>query len=700
MSSITFAAADRLWLLTTPNTAYALRLADDDTPHHVYWGPALESDDVRSLLAARNRWVSSFETQAGPDELVVTSGARFGPPSLAVRYADGTSAVEWTYEGHDIDADHLAVRLADRDYPLSVTLHYRVHPDSDVIERWTTVRNTSDDDPVELLRLDSANWTMPARPDYRVSHVTGGWSAECQLERVPVPVAETVFTSRRGITSHHANPWLMLDAGDAGETHGEVWSAALAWSGSWRITLHRDPIGQVSWTGGFGHDGTAWRLGPGESLDTPVFAAAYTNGGFGAASRTWHAYTRAHVLRHADELRPVLYNSWEATGFAVDEPGQLKLAAVAADIGVELFVMDDGWFGARRDDHAGLGDWVPYEGAFPNGLRPLADEVRKLGMAFGLWVEPEMVNPDSDLYRAHPDWVLHMRNRRRTELRNQLVLNFGRPDVVDWALDWLDRLVTENAIDYLKWDMNRPFTEAGWPGHPNPDRLWIDHTRGVYHIMERLRAKHPGLRIESCSGGGGRTDLGILAYTDQVWTSDNTDAADRIEIQRGFSQVYPAQVMAAWVTDCPNPLTTRTVPLEFRFHVAMAGALGVGGDLSTWSARDLLVAHGLVARYKEIRATVQHGHQFRLAHGPALTAVAYVSSSADDVVVFGWRITEAFGRPATTLVRVPGLAPAARYRDERDGTVHSGASLLAHGIDLALPPGDHASVLIRLHRLP
>ncbi len=358
--------------------------------------------------------------------------------------------------------------------------------------------------------------------------------------------------------------------------------------------------------------------------------------------------------------------------------------------------MDDGWFGARRDDHAGLGDWQPYPGAFPNGVRPLADEVHKLGMDFGLWVEPEMVNPDSDLYRAHPDWVLYMANRRRTTLRHQLVLNFGRPDVAEWALDWLDRLVVDNEIDYLKWDMNRPFTEAGWPGHADPDRLWIDHTRGVYRIMDRLRANRPALRIEACSGGGGRADLGILAYTDQVWTSDNTDAADRIAIQHGYSQLYPAQTMAAWVTDCPNPLTSRTTPLVFRFHVAMAGALGVGGNLSTWSADDLAVATDLVTTYKAIRPTVQHGRQYRLAHGPTLTSVAYVAD--DEVVVFGWRISAAFGHPPT-LVRLAGIDADARYSDERTGTVHTGATLLARGIDLALPPGDHASALIRLHRL-
>jgi alpha-galactosidase len=319
-------------------------------------------------------------------------------------------------------------------------------------------------------------------------------------------------------------------------------------------------------------------------------------------------------------------------------------------------------------------------------------------MAFGLWVEPEMVNPDSDLYRAHPDWVLHQDNRRRTTLRDQLVLNFGRPDVAAWALDWLDRLVTDNALDYLKWDCNRPFTEPGWPGHTDQDRLWIEHTRGVYRIMARLRANHPGLRIEACSGGGGRTDLGILAYTDQVWTSDNTDAADRIAIQHGYSQIYPAQTMAAWVTDCPNPCTARTTPLLFRCHVAMAGALGIGGDLTTWSEQDRALAAALVGTYREIRPTVQQGTQYRLVHGPALTVVEYVAADGSEAVVFGWRITEPFGhRPV--LTRLTGLDPVGTYRDDRTDTVHTGATLQSSGIDLGLPAGDHTSVLIRLRRV-
>jgi alpha-galactosidase len=698
MSSVEFAAAQRLWLLTTPRSAYALCLADDDSPVHVYWGAPLSLAEATALPVSTPHLISSFETLPEPDELAVEAGPRFGPPSLAVRYADGTGAVEWSYLGYDVEGNHLAVRLADRQYPLTVTLHYRVHEDSDVIERWTTVTNTGADERITLLRLDSGAWTAPALPDYRVSYVAGGWSNETQLHRGPVPVAETVFTSRRGITSHQANPWLMIDGGTAVEEYGEVWSAALAWSGSWRISLHRDPTNRVTWTGGFGHEGVTWHLEPGESLETPVFAGLYTRDGFGGTSRAWHDHVHRHVLPHPDELRPVLYNSWEATQFDVDEPGQRQLAEIAAELGVELFVMDDGWFGARRTDEAGLGDWQPYPGAFPNGLRPLVDDVHKLGMRFGLWVEPEMVNPDSDLYRAHPDWVLHQANRRRTTLRNQLVLNFGRPDVAAWALDWLDRIVSDNEIDYLKWDCNRPFTEAGWPGHGDADRLWIDHTRGVYQIMERLRANHPGLRIESCSGGGGRVDLGVLRYTDEVWTSDNTDAVDRIAIQHGFSQVYPAQTMSAWVTDVPNPFTARSVPLRFRFHVAMAGVLGVGGSLPAWSADDRELATDLIALYKDIRPTVQLGRQYRLVFGTPLTVVEYVASDGGQVVVFGWRVTEPFGhRPHP--VRLAGLDPAARYEDERTGTVHTGATLHERGLDLALPPGDHVSTVIRLRRV-
>jgi alpha-galactosidase len=312
-----------------------------------------------------------------------------------------------------------------------------------------------------------------------------------------------------------------------------------------------------------------------------------------------------------------------------------------------------------------------------------------------------MVNPDSDLYRAHPDWVLHMRNRHRTELRHQLVLNFARPDVAEWAHGWLDELVGTNEIDFLKWDMNRPFTEAGWPdGGDDPDRLWLHYVDNVYAVLDRLRANHPRLRIQTCSGGGGRVDLGILRRTDEVWPSDNTDALDRLSIQYGYGQIYPAVTMAAWVTDVPNLQTGRTVPLRFRFHVAMAGALAIGGNIPQWTDDELAEATRLVAQYKRIRSVVQHGglHRLRPPDSDGLSASQYVATDGSESVVFCWLPARHFGRAPAT-VRLRGLDPAARYRDEATGDVHHGAVLLGHGLRPLLPPGDHASAVVHLVRI-
>ncbi|MFJ6572639.1 alpha-galactosidase [Streptomyces sp. NPDC091292] len=682
MPAVTFDAPSRTYLLTTPTTAYALRIDEDDTPRTLHWGPRITLAQAASLPLSTGE-SSSFASRGG-EELGVEGGARFGVPSLQLRYADGTGGTEWRHLGHGVGDGTLDIRLADRHYPVEVTLHYRVFDDSEVIERRVTVRHTGTGGPVELLRADSAAWTLPQRAGYRLSHAVGQWCGETQLRRVEAPVAETVFTSRRGVSSHHANPWLMADAGDADETHGEVWSTALSWSGSWRITAQRTPDGFLSWTGGAGHEGTRVTLRSGETWRTPAFSGVYSPDGFGGVSRAWHAHIAAHVLPLPDEVRPVVYNSWEATGWDLTEQGQFGLARAAADLGVELFVMDDGWFGSRTSDRAGLGDWRPNPARFPEGLAPLADEVHRLGMRFGLWVEPEMVNPDSDLYREHPDWVLHMPHRTRTLLRHQLVLNFAREDVADWAHKWLDRLLTEHEIDFLKWDMNRAFTEAGRPGHPDPDRLWHDHVHAVYGLMDRLRADHPGLRIEACAGGGGRADLGMMARSDQIWISDNTDAVDRLAIQHGYSQLYPARTMSAWVTDSPNTNTARTAPLRFRFHSAMAGVLGLGGDLLRWSPSERAEARGLVARYKEIRPVVQFGAQYRHPE-----AVQYATE--DEHVVIAW------GAPRR--LRLAAVDTAARYRDDVSGTVYDGAVLRGTGLPLDLPAGDLPSMLVRLERI-
>lgn len=715
MADAQFDAERGLLLLATAGTSYVAALTDAHGPPDalvgVYHGPLVgldAADDIARLDRRPPPRARGFESELdGREEYPVAGGVRFGLPALSVTLGSGVRAVEWQFRGHRThaaDGAHtVELDFGDRAFPLTVTLAYRVHDDSDVVERWTAVTHTAGaGEAVDLHRVDSAAYRMPHLDGYRLSHLVGRWGAETQLRRAELPVGETVLTSRHGVSSHHANPWYAIDDGTATEDSGVVHSGALAWSGSWRIAVQRLPSGRVQVLGGFGHEGFGpYRLAPGETLTTPVFASLYSTGGFGAASRAWHAYTLAHVLPRADEVRPVLYNSWEATLFDVNQANQEKLAERAARLGAELFVVDDGWFGARTSDHAGLGDWTVNTDRFPDGLGPLIARVRALGMDFGIWVEPEMVNPDSDLYRAHPDWVYHFPDRTRHEMRHQLVLNVARPDVAEWMYEQLHTLLSDNDISFVKWDMNRPFTEAGWPAEgSNPDRLWLDHVHHLHAVLDRLREAHPTVAFESCSGGGGRVDLGILARTDQVWTSDNTDGSDRLVIQHGFSQLYPARVMTCWVTDVPNFLTSRSVSLRYRFHAAMCGVLGVGGDLSQWTDAELAEAAELVDTYKRIRPVVQHGHQYRLSPPESgLTVVEYVSAAGDEAVVFGFLETGRFGeRPAP--VRLAGLDPAARYVVvDGDDQVLSGAALMHHGLPLDLA-GTNASELIHLVAVP
>jgi len=672
----------RGWALQGPASTYAVVLNKHGDLVQRYWGPRLPEESLTALAEdERVRWNSSFQRPSEvEDELPVDGGHRWSVPSLQVRFPGEVRSLVMRFRGADIADDDtvLQLQLSDVEYQLAVTLEYRVRPDTDVLERRVIVRNDSDQTAV-ILRADSGNWLIPDQDEYRISTATGYWGAETQLRRTTLSVGEQVLTSRQGVTGHGANPWVMVDDGTAQERYGQVRAIALAWSGSWRLTAQRRPEGQVSVTAGFGHEGLQWPLEPGAVLETPSVFGVYTAGGFEAASQAWHAFIRGHILPHPDEDRPVLYNSWEATGFDIDEAKEIELAEQAAALGVELYVMDDGWFGDRADDHAGLGDWHPRRDKFPGGLESLARRVRALGMRFGIWVEPEMVNPDSDLYRRHPDWVLHWPQRPRSERRYQLVLNFARDDVREWAGNWLDELVTTTRLDYLKWDMNRPFTEAGWPGTEGQDRLWIEHVRGVYSIMDTLRARHPQLRVESCASGGARVDLEILRRTDQVWTSDNTDALDRQRIQHGFGQLYPAGVMGAWVTDAVNLMTNRQVPLSYRFDVAMAGALGIGADIRTWSDEERAYAAKRIAQYKQIRSTIQRGRQHRLGGIPGrdYSAIQYIDDHR--VVVFQYEPHRTLSSAPRRLTLV-GLDPEAWYVDAATGERHHGTLLMTRGI--------------------
>ncbi|GAA3842499.1 alpha-galactosidase [Streptomyces phyllanthi] len=682
----------RTWLLSGPTSSYALSLTEDDSLLHLHWGPRIELADAEELAGRPLPPYRGFESQLdGQEEYPVEGGPRFVRPALSVR-TDEVRGTEWAFHAYEVEDDELRLRFTD--HGLGITLHYRMR--HDVVERWVTLANEGP--VVEVLRADSATWTLPLREDWRLSLLHGRWAAESRLVRTDLTYGEKVIGSRRGHTGHQHLPWVALDTEGATEERGEVYGCALGWSGSWRICVAQLPDARVQITGGAGYDDSGLlRLATGESYTTPVFAGLWSDGGHGGASRAWHAYQREYVIPDADRDRPVLYNSWEATEFDISEDQQRELARRAAAMGVELFVVDDGWFGKRTSDRAGLGDWTPNPDRFPAGLKPLADDVHALGMQFGIWVEPEMVNPDSDLYRAHPDWVQFQPGRKRTELRNQLVLNLARGDVQEYLWEKLDDLLSSAPVDYVKWDFNRAFTDAGWPGEPYPQKLWVEHVHAFYKLLDRLRAAHPGVAFESCSGGGGRIDLGVMARTDQVWTSDNTDPLDRLAIQHGFSQIHPARVMAAWVTDSPNTqLNGRVSSLRLRFVSAMAGVLGVGGDLTTWSEEELAEAREWVGLYKEIRPVVQRGDLYRL-RPPAggLSAVQYVLG--DEVVVLAWLQAQHYGEPAAPL-RLRGLDSAESYECRETGEVHRGAVLLHHGLPTGLR-GDFDATVIRLRRI-
>lgn len=725
---IHFNPATKTFNLILKTSYYAFQVNPGSCLVHLGWG-ARAGDPHQTLLISGAPGfvdagsVSSFEQQTRRDELIVFGDVNYHEVTLKASFAALPSHLQpgeaphlpirdarLRYVGHEIVTDAqpglapqhglpalmqtpretLRVTLQDPVQPLRVQLCYRLTPEHDVIERWCELEHTGATD-APAITLETCGFATLHLPNgcAELTSVAGGWANEFNIQREQLPVGLRIIEGRSVQTSHATNPFFMLNTpGQAGEEIGTVYFGALAYSGAWRIALERLPTLDVRVHAGYNPFDFELKLAPGEKHTTPAIACGVSDAGLGGASRRLHAFTRERVLpRPPREMpdRPVLYNSWEATYFNLSVAGQTELARKAASSGVELFCVDDGWFGARRSDNAGLGDWVVSRDTFPDGLMPLIDEVRRLGMKFGLWVEPEMVNPDSDLYRAHPDWVLHFAGRPRSEARNQLILDFGRPEVVAHIHDVLDALLTEYPIDFIKWDMNRNSSE---PGSAAGKLIWLKHVEGVYHLMDSLRRKHPNTDIQSCSGGGGRIDLGIMARTDQVWTSDNTDAMDRIRIQEGYSLAYPARAMESWVTHAMNHLTRRHSTLGLRFDVAMRGALGIGSSLNEMSGDELAEYASHIAFYKRIRNVVQNGDLYRLQclndHGASIIEYALPDGSE---AVYSVAVREhhvGLQRPPALL---NGLKADATYGvyDRHDAEVlrASGYELMTLGI-----PGD------------
>ena len=634
-----------------------------------------------------------------PYEFRAWGGLNFVEPDLKITFPDGNRDLALRYVSHKIEPTRLTVTTKDISRDVFVDLIYTVDPKTGVIGRNSVISNKTNA-PLVIEQAASATWSLPHGSEYNLSYLSGRWAAEWQLHQQTIGDGTTVLESRRGSTGQQNNPWFAISRGatpNPDEEAGEVWFGALAWSGSWRINIERNQVHDIRVTGGYNPFDFAYPLAPGGQLSTPVFYAGYAGHGIGEASRIFHRFQITQILpqRPTPKLRPVIYNSWEATEFAVDEPGQMALAEKAARIGVERFIMDDGWFGQRSSDHLGLGDWYVNKEKFPNGLKPLIDKVHALKMDFGLWVEPEMVNPNSDLYRAHPDWILNFTGRPRSEARNQDVLNLARPDVRAYVFHFLDDLLNKNDIAFLKWDYNRNWSEPGWPqvgSDSNAQKsIYVEYVRSLYGILAELRAKHPKVEIQSCSSGGGRVDLGILGVTDEVWPSDNTDPFDRLEIQDGFTYAYTPQVMTAWVTDSPYWRPVGVTSTAYRFLVSMQGGLGVGSNLNHWTEDDFSVATNLIAAYKTIRQTVQQGSLYRLISprkGSEYSVTESVSTDRNQAVVFAFLHTTELNEPfprtylrGLDAARIYKVVPIYGSAAKNTPEAASGAYWMEHGIE-------------------
>jgi alpha-galactosidase len=702
------------------NSTYAFGVNERGELQTLYWGGRISPRDNVPPAQSNPEWASfdsSYTTT--PQEYASWGAGLFTEPALKVTLADGNRDLVLHFvKATPNGAQSLEILLKDISREVYVTLHYSIDSETGILARSASMENR-EKQPIVIDQAAAAQWTLPPSR-YTLNYLTGRWAGEWTLNQEPIQAGTRVIESRRGSTSHQANPWFAIsrDASQdsagpavADEEHGEVWFGALAWSGSWRFTIERDQLDSVRVTGGFNPFDFGYKLKPGEHLETPIFYGGYSDHGLGGASRLLHSFENAHILPQAPDPkpRPVIYNSWEATELKVDEPGQVVLAEKAASIGVDRLVMDDGWFGQRKTDHASLGDWYVNPEKFPHGLKPLIDKVHALGMDFGLWVEPEMVNPDSDLYRKHPDWVLNFPGRPRSEQRNQLILNLARTDVRDYVEGFLDKLLTENDIAFLKWDYNRNWSEPGWNQLPVDEqrRVYVDFTRNLYSILSELRKKHPKIEIESCSGGGGRVDLGILRYTDEVWPSDNTDPFDRLSMQDGFSYAYTPQIMMAWVTDSPHWLNGRATSLTYRMLSSMQGSLGIGANLNHWTAEDFATAKRLIAAYHSVQRTIVRGDLYRLISprgDSKFSATETVSPDKRQAVVFAFSHSTQEGR-GFPLLQLQGLDPDAEYQLTwiegkarlETPTSASGAWWMRHGLQLDLR-GDFQAAVFRLDR--
>ena len=726
--SIHFDNQAKLLTLTTARSDYQMRIDELGDLLHLHYGGRVGAQDMSFQIRGYDcgfsgnpyelRLDRGYSLDRLPQEYSSFGVGDYRLHSVAAVNGDGSRCASFRYVSHEIargkyaipglpavydnggEAETLTVTLRDDATGLTLLLRYGVFAALDVITRSAEFVNGGDQ-PITLTKAASVCLDLPAG-GWDLLHFHGRHCLERQPERAPIGHCITTVGSKRGMSSHHHNPFVIVCDHDATEEHGDCYGLMLMYSGGFQAEIERAQGDDVRVVMGLDETGFAWTLAPGERFCTPEAILSYADG-LTQLSHNYHRVIRRNVCRGVHRLarRPVLINNWEATYFDLNEDRILALAQEAKALGVELFVLDDGWFRGRRDDNAGLGDWFENRDKLPGGLHNLIENITALGLQFGIWIEPEMVNEDSDLYRAHPDWALAAPNRLPTMSRNQLVLDLSRQDVRDYLYERFSALLRENDISYVKWDMNRALSDVYSHALPAERQGEAAHrcVLGVYELLERLTGAFPRVLFEGCAGGGGRFDAGMLYYTPQIWCSDDTDPIERLLIQGGTSYGYPVSAMGAHVSASPNHQTGRSTPIETRGVVAMSGAFGYELDLTKLPAEDKAEIKRQIVQFHEDEDVLRDGLYYRLTDVTQGWYAAWQMVSEDKSrSIVNLVVTSPQPNRAPLRLRLRGLDPDARYRIDEDVHVLTGAALMNGGYTFPQMLGDYPSAQLHLTR--
>ncbi len=711
--------------LDTPNTSYLCGLADEKYLGHIYYGRKLGDTDLGYLLRTEERPQPPSQLlreKAGffdcyPMEYSFGGTGDFRESCVEAASESGQKGLELTYVSHEIyegkkaleglpatwggECDTLEITLEDAVTGLKAVLSYTAFRDVDAIARSVRIINDGKENLI-LLRALSACLDMD-QEDYELLTLPGSWARERHIQRRDIGYGAVSVESLRGISSHQDHPFFALVSRGCTETSGEAYGMNLVYSGNFLGKVFRNQFDQIRAVMGIHPGHFSWKLAPGESFQAPEAVLVYSDGGLGKMTRSFHKLYRNHLIRGVwrDRERPVLINNWEATYFNFDTEKLLSIAREAAKNGIEMLVMDDGWFGHRESDNSSLGDWFVNEKKLPGGLPRLAEEVNKLGMKLGIWLEPEMISEDSELYKAHPDWALQLKDRSPVQCREQLVLDLSRPEVADYIYEQIRAVLSSANIEYVKWDMNRPLADVGNAVLP-PDRQGeISHryVLAVYRMQERLISDFPELLLENCSSGGGRFDPGMLYYSPQIWCSDDTDAIERLAVQEGTQLIYPLSCIGAHVSACPNDITGRTVPFETRGIVALAGTFGYELDITRIPEEDRKQISGQVELYKKYHPLIREGEYYRIAswrENHEFDCYMVVAPDRSKALLTFVQVLAGVNR-RSRKIRLQGLDEDGYYRV--DGKVYQGRTLMCAGFLVEGLRGDFRARLIEIERV-